>query len=72
VLAQLGGFDERFFLYFEDFDLSRRAGAIARNLYYPSVSVVHGYSREHRRSLKIRLHFVASAIRYFSKWGWIS
>ena len=71
VLASLRGFDERFFLYFEDFDLSRRARAVARNLYYPGAQVTHAHAREHRRSARVRLYFIASAIRYFNKWGWI-
>jgi GT2 family glycosyltransferase len=70
LLARLGGFDERFFLYFEDFDLSRRASRVARNLYYPSLSIVHEHQRGHRRSAWLFLVFVWSAIRYFNKWGW--
>jgi GT2 family glycosyltransferase len=71
VLAALQGFDERFFLYFEDFDLSRRARRMARNTYFPGAEVVHAYGGEHRRSLRVRMNFLASAIRYFNKWGWI-
>lgn len=71
VLRALGGFDERFFLYFEDFDLSRRARKIARNLYCPAVHVTHVHAREHGQSLRARLHFMISAIRYFNKWGWL-
>lgn len=70
VLEQLGGFDEQFFLYFEDFDLSRRAKVLAHNVYLPFVHVIHGYAREHRHSLRVRFYFITSAIRYFSKWGW--
>jgi hypothetical protein len=72
VLAALHGFDERFFLYFEDFDLSRRSRRIATNLYYPRAQVVHVHAREHRRSWRVRMHFVLSAVRYFSKWGWFA
>jgi GT2 family glycosyltransferase len=72
VLQQLGGFDERFFLYFEDFDLARRARRLAVNLYYPHARVIHVHAREHRRSLRVRFHFIMSAIRYFNKWGWFA
>jgi GT2 family glycosyltransferase len=70
VLAALQGFDERYFLYFEDFDLSRRARLIARNLYYPCAQVTHAHAREHQQSLRVRLYFMISAVRYFTKWGW--
>ena len=35
LVRQLGGFDERFFMYFEDFDISRRARRWARTVYVP-------------------------------------
>lgn len=70
VLAALKGFDERFFLYFEDFDLSRRARTVACNLYYPAAMITHVHAREHRKSLRVRFYFLSSAIRYFNKWGW--
>jgi len=70
VLSRLSGFDERFFLYFEDFDLARRARRLARNLYYPFSHVTHGYARAHAHSWRLTATFVRSAVRYFNKWGW--
>jgi GT2 family glycosyltransferase len=72
VLQELGGFDDGYFLYFEDFDLSRRASAKGENLYVPGVHVVHGHGRAHAHSLKLRFVFLRSALRYFSKWGWFA
>jgi GT2 family glycosyltransferase len=72
VLRRLQGFDDRFFLYFEDFDLSRRASALAQNVYYPGVHVVHAHARAHRHSLRLRYIFMRSALRYFNKWGWFA
>ena len=69
VLRNLGGFDNRFLMYFEDFDLSKRAGRMARNVYLPLTHVVHGRRSEHRRSWRLRAAFAVSAIRYFLKWG---
>jgi GT2 family glycosyltransferase len=71
VVARSGAFDERFFMYFEDFDLSRRIGSVARNLYYPSVRVIHEHRSEHRRSLRLLAAFGSSAVKYFGKWGWL-
>lgn len=72
VLRRVGGFDERFFMYFEDFDLSVRAGAIARNIYYPGAYVIHERQSAHRKSWHLRLAFAKSAAQYFSKWGWFA
>lgn len=68
VLLALGGFDDSFFLYFEDFDLSMRSRKIARNIYAPSSCVVHARQSEHRRSWRLKLAFAMSGIRYFLKW----
>lgn len=70
VLKQVGGFDERFFMYLEDIDLTRRIGAIARTVYYPSASVYHGYAKESYTNPKLLLYHIKSAIAYFNKWGW--
>jgi hypothetical protein len=71
ILRHVGLFDERFFLYFEDVDLSRRIGRVARTVYLPDVHVEHGYARGSYRSGRLLLHHLVSAIRYFNKWGWL-
>jgi GT2 family glycosyltransferase len=70
VLSQLDGFDERYFLYIEDLDLSRRAAAIARNLYAPDIQIVHVEGRGAYKSLRLLRYFGVSVLRYFNKWGW--
>jgi GT2 family glycosyltransferase len=70
VLRVLDGFDERFFLYMEDVDLSRRAKQVARNLYYPRTTIVHGHERGAYKSLRLFSYFATSIVRYFNKWGW--
>lgn len=69
VLRQLDGFDERYFLYLEDLDLSRRSQNVAQNLYYPGNHVVHVHDRGAHKSLKLLLHFGVSVARYYCKWG---
>ena len=39
-------FDERFFMYCEDFDLMRRIHRVAKTVYYPNVTVVHNHAKE--------------------------
>lgn len=70
VFRQLGGFDPRFFLYFEDFDLSLRAGKITRLAYVPSVRIVHHGGHAARKGLRHIWLFAQSAYTFFSKHGW--
>jgi GT2 family glycosyltransferase len=70
VLDRLDGFDERYFLYIEDLDLSRRAAVLARNLYTPDIQIVHGAQRGAYKSLRLLRYFSVSVLKYFNKWGW--
>jgi GT2 family glycosyltransferase len=70
ILQQLGGFDERYFMYMEDVDLVRRIGDIAQTVYLPSVVVTHTYAKGSYRKKKLLVYHLESAIRYFFKWGW--
>jgi N-acetylglucosaminyl-diphospho-decaprenol L-rhamnosyltransferase len=66
----IGGFDESYFLYFEDVDLCVRLRAAGfRVRYDPRVRLIHGFraaSREGVRSLATRHHF-RSALRFFRR-----
>lgn len=64
-------FDERFFMYCEDFDLIRRIHRISKTIYYPEVTIVHNHARESYKSRKMLLLHIKSAIKYFNKYGWI-
>jgi GT2 family glycosyltransferase len=70
VLKRLGGFDECYFLYFEDFDLSMRMKNIAPIAYVPSVCITHGGGNAARKGRRHIAMFVTSAGRFFSRWGW--
>jgi GT2 family glycosyltransferase len=68
AFRHLGGFDEKFFMYGEDADISARAvlhsGGIA---YCPQATVVHDARRASRRSLRPLLWHVSSLLKF-----WIS
>lgn len=64
-------FDERFFMYCEDFDLMRRLHRIGKTLYYPAVSIVHDHGWESYKSKKMLIEHIKSAVKYFNKYGWI-
>jgi GT2 family glycosyltransferase len=72
ILLQTSCFDERFFMYMEDVDLSRRIGRLSRTVYFPYVSVVHEYGKGSYKSMKLLYYHARSAILYFNKWGWFS
>ncbi|CAG9255601.1 Glycosyltransferase [Paraburkholderia unamae] len=70
VLKRLGGFDPRYFLYFEDYDLSLRSHALARVAYVPASRVVHhGGGAARKGFVHIRM-FAVSAFRFFNRFGW--
>ena len=66
VFARLGGFDERYFLYYEDVDLCARLRLLGYEvLVNPQVKVTHHAQRTSRRSLTyLRWHF-KSMLRFF-------
>ena len=70
ALKDIGMFDERFFMYFEDNDLTRRIHKKYKTLYYPSVTILHGYGRGAASSFRLFNIYVKSAIAYFNKYGW--
>lgn len=69
--ARLKGFDERFFLYYEDVDICVRTWQQGlRIVACPSVTVVHDARRHSRRNLQHLRWHLASMGRHFRKhWG---
>jgi GT2 family glycosyltransferase len=72
ALKEIGLFDERYFLYFEDTDLSRRVHQRFKTIYFPHVQVYHVHGRGLHKDYKLLLAGVKSAIQYFNKWGWLT
>jgi GT2 family glycosyltransferase len=70
AVKKVGMYDDTFFMYFEDWDLSRRMHQHYKTIYFPKVSVVHKYESGANKSKKLFKIFVNSAIIYFNKWGW--
>ena len=71
ALKRVGLFDERFFMYPEDIDLTRRVHREFRTVYWPEVTIVNAHSAASYKSARmLRIHMV-NMVRYFCKWGWI-
>ena len=66
TLRAVGGFDESYFLYYEDVDLCRRMRAAGKAIMYqPAAEVIHDARRGSRRQPRLALHHLKSALRYF-------
>lgn len=69
IFKKLSGFDEHFFLYLEDADITRRVNEISRTVFYPYNYVIHEWQRGTHKVLKLMWIDVQSAFYYFRKWG---
>ena len=69
VLKLIGGFDERYFLYFEDADLSRAMRYHGKVMYVPFVTVTHSWHRENGKVGKSFFYALRSMRKYFKKWS---
>jgi GT2 family glycosyltransferase len=66
------GFDPRFFVYFEDYDLSLRVVSDAKSRidYVPAMRIVHHGGNAARKDFAHIRMFAGGAIRFFNKHGW--
>lgn len=70
ILNKIGGFDENFFMYFEDADISRRAADASKVQYCPQAVITHLWARHSHKKLQATIFSLKSAYQYFQKWGW--
>jgi len=70
LFQELGGFDDRFFMYMEDADLCKRVNQVSRLCYCPEATVIHKWEKGSHKSGKLFKFHVQSMISYFMKWGW--
>jgi GT2 family glycosyltransferase len=69
-LKLIKGFDSRYFLYFEDFDMTRNFQINSfKTVYTPNAEVFHEGGYASRKSVKIAFIHLISAVKYFYKWG---
>lgn len=70
LFHSVGLFDERYFLYMEDFDFCRRIGEVSKTVFFPDVAIYHEYKKGSYKSPLMLKHHAKSAWQYFWKWGW--
>ncbi len=70
ALKKVGLFDEHFFMYPEDIDLTRRIHKDYRTMYVPFITITHNHRAASYKSLKMLGIHIINMIRYFNKWGW--
>lgn len=71
ALKKIGGFDKRYFMYFEDADITRSIRKISRAVYYPYTTVTHIWGRESKTNYKLLLIHIQSMLKYYLKWKMI-
>lgn len=69
IFKTINGFDDDFFMYLEDADITRRTNEISKVIFFPEARVIHAWERGSHNSLKLALITVKSMITYFKKWG---
>lgn len=77
-LAKVGGFDERYFMYFEDVDWARSFWENGlKVVYYPKVTMYHYHFQSSKKKGVFKTAFnkyarihIESALKYFRKFGW--
>jgi len=69
LFKELGGFDERYFMYMEDADLCREARKHAKVMYTPVTGVIHKWERGSGKNFKLFKIHTESMFKYLAKWA---
>ena len=70
ILKDVGGFDPRFFMYYDDVDLSRRVFSKHKVILFNKIHVTHVWQRTSYKNVSLLKEHIKSTFRYFNKWGW--
>jgi len=68
TFKEVGGFDERYFMYFEDCDITREINRRGRVLFFPDAVVYHVWARDSKRNFKLKKIHIESCLKFYLKW----
>ncbi|MBR4762191.1 MAG: glycosyltransferase family 2 protein [Clostridia bacterium] len=68
AFVSLGGFDDRYFMYLEDADLTIRAKSLGKVVFLPDVEVTHIWTRASAKSIKLFFIHLISCFKFLLKW----
>ena len=69
--VEAGLFDERYFMYPEDIDLTRTIHRNWLTLYYPEWTIIHAHARDSYKDARMLWIHICNLCLYFNKWGWL-
>ena len=70
AVVEAGLFDERYFMYPEDVDLTRTIHRNYLTLYQPQWRIVHAHKKASYKDKHMLWVHIQNMCRYFNKWGW--
>lgn len=68
ALHKVGGFDDNYFLHFEDADLTRKLRKVGKTVYNPDIIVTHKWERDNKKINKSFWIALKSMFIYMWKW----
>ena len=69
--VEAGLFDEHYFMYPEDIDLTRSIHRNYLTLYYPAWTIVHAHTQASYKDKHMLQIHIQNMCRYFNKYGWL-
>lgn len=68
VFREVGGFDERYFMYFEDADIARTVSEKYKVVSHPDIPVYHIWERSSKKNYRLLAIHIQSMFSFFFKW----